>query len=521
MLLIILFAFRPARSAEACGHSATKIVGHAKTHVAQRANRGLLLTYVASGLQMTGTGRENFEDFERTLCGVFVRSFIAISSNSTDLVILHEDMRNSPQPSLCAGLKLPSNVAIVAPPPELIKQWKAETPKLVSAPLACYRFLALSWYLSTRAAGKYAYAGHVDADVLFQLDVFDLLFAERAAFHSELHVVVVHEVTVRSWLSPHEHRAWWGKYPHGHCKHMPFNLHDLGLLGDVPGLRKRSIATKTQAALPRPGVNVAAAKAAAAEEAALKEAAARQEAAKEAANTGRTAPRAVPGSGHLSETFWRASGPLPVANVAHVFGTLDAMQDLMRRMAEAQSAPSIHDCMDVGVFALIVYSGALAARTRVVVWETEHGIVQSIAGGSLRDSRGRFVNEHGAPFALVHLFKRNRQPQLFDQFDRMLPSPPMAAWEQTIFPRPLQRVRVLDSRFPNGLHPWTNEVAKKGRVDVSNAQVPVPVLDQSPCRVRYEALSAIGPDFSTHHGAWFWERQNRSRMLAVHGAKQL
>jgi hypothetical protein len=94
----------------------------------------------------------------------------------------------------------------------------------------------------------------------------------------------------------------------------------------------------------------------------------------------------------------------------------------------------------------LVYSGALQGT--LTIGSYHRGLVKTVDVGGLRDAHGRFYNERGAPYALVHQFRRTRHPQFFEELERIFPSGlPDAAWRAVLFGRArqalLQRVPMV------------------------------------------------------------------------------
>jgi hypothetical protein len=412
MLLRSLLWFALAAEV-ACARN--KVIKDAHCHPSTRQRgRGVLLTYTFGSMK----------EFTLDLCGIFLRSFVAVGSNDTDLVILHE----TPGAPPCAGYALPpGRVRIVAVPPELLKVWQEGKTKAL-----LYRYQAFDWFLAQQTG--YAYVGVLDADIIFQRDIFDVLFRERDAAASELHFVLENSAERnKHFIVPHEKKLWWGKLPHGHCKHMPVSMHRLGVIGHMPALAERN----------------------------------------------------------SSHAYWSVFGEAELINCGTVFGTTGAMRELLRRMSTALRSDLLHNCWEQAVFLVLAWSGALAANATNILWPHTTGVVETCDTGGMRDSRGRFINELGGEFAMVHMFKRNRNRPLIEELERMLPAPPRAVWQEQIFPKPLQRVRLVDTRYKHGLHPRTAMMAKANMPDPGSPSVPLPKFSE--CGARYEAAGAIGP----------------------------
>lgn len=429
--------------------------------------RGLLFTYFFGSAKTDTRTHEVSQDF----CGIFLRSFLETSSPLTDLVIMHESTNFAPGCAEVFASK--SNVVVVRAPPDRVKEWSKDNGRPV-----VYRFMAFDWYLRQVDQQIYAFAGTIDADMLFQRDVFDVLFSMRSALTGteELHVISEDEVERSGdWMVGHEvNKPWWGPYNHGHCKYIPASLHGLGLIGSIPIMLS--------------------------------------EHRKSSDGQGRL------GTAMANEEFWKEFGKTECVNVAHVFGTIGAMRDLMWRMAEAQRSPLLHNCMDAAIFAVIVWSGALSVgNATTIVWDDKRGLVTGAFTGFLRDRHGRFLNELGTPFAMVHGLKRSRSPKMFQQIDRMLPHPklnhpPEPPWKVELFPNAMQRVPMDDNRYRNGTHPRAFVLAKRGMLDRGNPSAPLPKIAK--CGAQYESLGALGPMGVVRSGDT-WRDLQKVGMLAI------
>lgn len=111
---------------------------------------------------------------------------------------------------------------------------------------------------------------------------------------------------------------------------------------------------------------------------------------------------------------------------------------------------------------VLVWTGLVAAArpsTRVVVWDCFDGPVKTLDVGALRDAHGRFFNEAGALYPIVHQFRPTRQSKFVADLGRVFPPRATtngtsdmayhrtAAWQVELFPKPLQRVPfVWDDR---------------------------------------------------------------------------
>ena len=122
-----------------------------------------------------------FGSSEKACSIYFMRSFVYLHAPQTHLVILHE--QNSPPcgPSSAAAVR---HVHV----PLSVKNHAAWAKVL---PPMNYRFVVFDWWLK-RYGAAYAFMGFVDMDVIFQLDIFEVLFrsvhrGERRAAQQELH----------------------------------------------------------------------------------------------------------------------------------------------------------------------------------------------------------------------------------------------------------------------------------------------------------------------------------------------
>ena len=91
-------------------------------------------------------------------------------------------------------------------------------------------------------------------------------------------------------------------------------------------------------------------------------------------------------------------------------------------------------CWDQGMLNVLVWSGAVNA-SRVVVWGCFDGPVRTLDAGGARGPTGRWFNERGAEYALVHKFRRSKNSGFFDELGRIFPPRPEAGPHTVHCPR--------------------------------------------------------------------------------------
>ena len=163
--------------------------------------------------------------------------------------------------------------------------------------------------------------------------------------------------------------------------------------------------------------------------------------------------------------FWDSFACSWALNLGTMFGTRFGMINLLRHIRDALLG-SGRGCWDQGVLNVLVYNGTLGKDVKV--WDYFEGLVKTLDIGAVRDMFGRYLNERGAPYAIVHQFKSNRHQTVYREFAKMFPSPWRArcngtdpAWTTRVFRQPFQRVSVRDllydkrlaARVPGFIHP--------------------------------------------------------------------
>ena len=192
-------------------------------------------------------------------------------------------------------------------------------------------------------------------------------------------------------------------------------------------------------------------------------------------------PTPVGANRSTSRRFWKLHGKTYPVNVGTTFGTRDALATLLERIfdalrpglaststrAAAQLLPRgaeagiAEGCWEQGVLNVLAYTVAASAQPRawascvkdglparsvatITVWDYLTGPVKTLTIGARRDRFGRFYNERGAMYAIVHQFKKGRNSPFFGELARMLPANG-SAFREPIFAREMQRVRHLNA----------------------------------------------------------------------------
>lgn len=192
-------------------------------------------------------------------------------------------------------------------------------------------------------------------------------------------------------------------------------------------------------------------------------------------------------AGNAGTSFWDGFGCSWRLNMGTMFGTRRGMLRLLDGLSSAlREGPG---CWDQGVLNVLAYTGAFGS---VAVHTYFEGLVKTLDIGAVRDGRGRFYNERGAPYSIVHQFKPNRHKQLFRELESIFPpardhsgaDEPGAycnrTWRVDLFPRGRRRVPVRDSLFerrlrmrqPGFTHPAA-EWRRRGR-NPESRKLPLP-----------------------------------------------
>jgi hypothetical protein len=157
-------------------------------------------------------------------------------------------------------------------------------------------------------------------------------------------------------------------------------------------------------------------------------------------------PATLTSTSAAAEGFWAGLGCTWRLNLGTIFGTRGGLIRLVRKLAdELQGEGS--GCWDQGVLNVLVYTGAI--NVSLLVWDYFRGPVKTLDVGSIRDRQGRFLNEDGERYALVHQFKRRRHRELYTQMSRMLPpaSTHQQPWSSKLFHEGMKRLPVRDSLY--------------------------------------------------------------------------
>ena len=260
----------------------------------------------------------------------------------------------------CASEPAPSGVHFVEVPTEVLADCQA-----TGLPPVSYRHVAFRWWLrQARNTATYRYAGIIDTDLIFQLDPFSVMHPFVRTEH-ELHVISENPVLHNGGFTTERL-----------SKRMDCKLSSNATFG----LREQSWGQPVGCAT-----------------------------------------RLVPSRAAAIGAFWAAFGQSYSFNVGTVFGTLSGV----RRFVEADVEALVgwgKGCWEQGVAQVVLWTGA-AKASRVVLWGWYDGFVKTLDVGTVRDRQGRFYNEQGALFAMVHQFKKKRNPWLMRELRHMYPDP--------------------------------------------------------------------------------------------------
>lgn len=183
-------------------------------------------------------------------------------------------------------------------------------------------------------------------------------------------------------------------------------------------------------------------------------------------------PVVVDPPGVNSSVFWNLFGATHRLNFGSMFGTTAAVITLCEQVVDALVGP-LATCWDQGILNVLVWTGLLdlqgmastnhpasgkpsIAAARIFIWDCFEGPIKTLDVGGVRDARGRFYNERGAEYALVHQFRPTRQKAFVAELGMIFPprSPgattatpssaddaayPKASWQHTCYTNPLQR----------------------------------------------------------------------------------
>ena len=344
----------------------------------------------------------------------FMRSWVALPPEqraNTDLVVLWEGA-DAP----CAGEPAGAGARYIKMSPQILAQLKAT--KLAPA---AYRMRAVNWWLSQPDGMGYGWVGVLDTDLLFQSDLFDQLYAMARPGSEELHLISE---------SPYEFNdGYTNRRLHSTAScDMPLTQHLIraSILSAVNHTPSAGSASSSIIGRALRGARRGAGR---------------------AATGGITSPAV--------SAFWRSFGRTHRLNFGSMFGTRVAMMAMCEEVVAVLVGP-MSSCWDQGMLNVLVWTGllrsSLPASTRIVVWDCFAGPVKTLDVGGLRDEHGRWYNERGALYALVHQFRKTRQSAFYASLELLLPSRtsagdarsdalyPYVSWNARVLPRPMQRV---------------------------------------------------------------------------------
>jgi hypothetical protein len=159
-------------------------------------------------------------------------------------------------------------------------------------------------------------------------------------------------------------------------------------------------------------------------------------------------------------------------NMGTMFGTRNAMSSFLYSLG---GNFLLHkSCWDQAVMNVLIWTLSIDSNTKITIWGYLRGIVFTIDTGGIRDRLGRFYNEHGGLYAIVHQMKQNRNPFFFrNELARMFPSV-SGTFKDPIFEKPFQRVRLLNVLHqPSKVHPIANRMKRDNLLDPGDAHTPI------------------------------------------------
>ena len=108
-------------------------------------------------------------------------------------------------------------------------------------------------------------------------------------------------------------------------------------------------------------------------------------------------------------------------NLGHVFGSRTAVIEMLKLTGRYMRGVAFN-CWDQGIMTLLAWAGVYNASS-ATIWGPDEGFIKTIgfSVGGVRDARGRFLNENGLPYALVHQLKPARHIELTQQIRSALP----------------------------------------------------------------------------------------------------
>jgi hypothetical protein len=419
----------------------------------------------------------------------FMRSWAALPEEqrtNTDLVILWE---GSVAP--CAGEPVGAGARYVKMPEAVLGRLKA-----TRLNAAAYRMRAVTWWLglSEVKSKAYGYVGVLDTDIIFQADLFDRLHAFKRSKH-ELHLV--------SESAIERNDAYTSRRLRGDRK---CERAIRAYLANATVLPPDAVDNDTYVAVT----------------AASQRYHGHGRALRSHHRPATTAAAEVPAVvGH----YWDAFGSTYRLNFGCMFGTTEAMVALCEQVVDVLSAsvPGMQSCWDQGLLNVIVWSGlgavgASAFPLRIVVWDCFHGPVKTLDVGGLRDAHGRFYNEAGALYPIVHQFRPTRHSGFVRTLGQIFPprgastanvqdadaSYGAVAWRAKIFTEPMQRTPFVwdDKRRMERLGA---QLSASGLPNPADAQRPVPKR-LPPCATQatgqYRPAASRDEDGTVHGAAW-------------------
>ena len=486
------------------------------------AARGVLVTYVFS------YDRRPTNSLSALCPDLMISSFIASRSTTSELVVLYEhdapysstDSTNGSQPlssfAPCAEHRniFGTGVRIERVPFALLNQMRRSGLE----PFA-YRVLCFAWYLAERASDA-KYAGVLDSDLFFQLDVFEALFPwQPQAMPPPLAKTNTSGHRNGEALydgSPRNFELPYGVHPlhfvtEDSLYHIPARLvgvqlskrrkprgietHcDCGLvltlmvLGLVPGPPRDGDSSCSQIV----------------DDHAQGHSGLSQALANESLVDSSVSAQVLsqhPNARSCCARFQKAYMRVHPLNLGHVFGSRTAVIEMLKLTGRYMRGVAFN-CWDQGIMTLLAWAGVYNASS-ATIWGPDEGFIKTIgfSVGGVRDARGRFLNENGLPYALVHQLKPARHIELTQQIRSALPpdlppvpmrfgsssmaSPPTrsaAAWQEIVFNRSVQRVSIVDHGHPGGVHPFNREFLRQ--------HVPHPADESTPLRPVLQRVQA-------------------------------
>ena len=141
------------------------------------------------------------------------------------------------------------------------------------------------------------------------------------------------------------------------------------------------------------------------------------------------------------QSFWSAFASSYVCNIGTLFGTTRGVLRYLEAYIPAMLSWG-KGCWDQAIANVLFWTGGVPG-VRMVVWGYFDGLVKTLDIGAIRDRQGRFLNEHGAPYAVVHQFKSKRNPKTMRELGKMFP-PSGRALEAILF-KEARRVKHFDT----------------------------------------------------------------------------